>query len=131
MTTDRAAQSGTKEPRGLNSTDIKWIAKGYWDRYFNYRFYAASKLPFALAMVFFIAMIAVAESTDSMLDAASGPATAMIVLGTATIIAVFAGIYTYARSRHEFINERSEMWDQGDRQLPDTKSVVDYIHRRK
>ena len=127
----------------ITITHIKWIARGYWERYFNWRIYPKSKLPLLLSAILFITLIAVAILTPTPADVpvdveqsstvAYSPAmaTIVIVLAVLTVAALAIGLVRYYQNKDDFINSIATQWEQGDTQLPNTETVIKYLKDNK
>ena len=119
----------------LISTDIRFIAKGYFERYFFYRFYPKVKLPWITALITFLAGIALIL-TDYLMQLPNEVTTAhpaspvdwiAIALIFTAMILFLKGLQDYQSDKADFINLCVDKWEREDKTIPSLETLKEYL----
>jgi len=120
-----------KPIRELTGTDIRWIAKGYWEKYFVWRIHPKVKTPLAVAVLlgvlFFITAIASSASVAPGEQAPIGVILPVALTGIFLVIAIFWSLNTYCGCRDEFIDRAVQQWEKGSHEIPDYDSILKHL----
>lgn len=118
--------------RELTGTDVKWLAKGYWDHYFVWRTHPKAKLAAiisgAAAVLFVILLLISAELYPMGVSAMlSTPALlAVLVCGLSLLWTVFI----WLKEREAFLDYAQRAWEE-QKLLPNRDVVIAFVHRKE
>ncbi len=112
--------------RDLNGTDVKMLAKGYWDNYFNWRIHPRAKLALIVAGVtiaLLVVMLVSAMGMDPM-------PVALRVLSLLTFVAFTISalwtVFVSLRERDHFLDGVQHLWETS-KAVPDRTTVIDFV----
>lgn len=113
----------------LTGTDIRMMAKGYWERYFEWRFHPKAKWLLAAAALFFGLLLVVAAATPAVVSSALY--ILALVLGILAFGSLTAAFYVYGSAKKEFLDSVVDVWEKGEHSLPREAAVAEFVNRRK
>ena len=112
--------------RKITGTDVKWIARGYWDNRFIWRVHPKAK-PVATTSVVSLALLVIlvlaatgAEGTPPALPAFT--ALAFLVFVTSSLRMAFI----YLREREAFLDLAAQRWET-EEEVPDRASLENFL----
>jgi hypothetical protein len=119
----------------LTGTDVRRMAKGYWDSYFEWRFIPKVKNLLGAAALFAVLaaiMLAIAyPPTDAAVveTVSFYPAriAILLILGSISLACLLIGIYIHSGAKAEFLDQMVDLWEQGERTLPRTEQVKAFV----
>ena len=127
----------------LTSTHIRFIAVGWWERYFRWRLYPKGRAFFLVALICAIAFFGVIIATpanadnhgvDANTEQSEGEnegspalAIAIIALVVATAISVAIGLCQYFEGKEDYVNAVVARWDAGDKTVPTVETVIGFL----
>lgn len=131
----------------LTGTDIRYIAKGYWKHHFRWGFHPQAKASLLTALITFLAGLAVlggylvdqysapsaaTNSTPQVATSAGPSAISFVAMALILIAAGFflKGVWTIDREQDKFLDSVTAKWESGDKSLPDTNTVTQFLERR-
>jgi phosphoglycerol transferase MdoB-like AlkP superfamily enzyme len=123
----------------LTGTNMRMLAKGYWDKYFewrlfpgSYKWYIGTIVALALALIL-LGLTATAYGYTEPVPAIFG--TFILIFVAVAGIFVFLNLYQYRAAKEDFVDNWVTRWEKGDHsELPSINSVIDFTHeytRRK
>lgn len=112
--------------RDLNGTDVRMLAKGYWDNYFNWRIHPRAKVPAIMtgaAMVLLVILAAVSWGVEG-----SNPTLAgfLLVSGVTFMVSALWTAFASLRERDHFLDAVQHLWETS-KAVPDRTTVTDYV----
>lgn len=111
----------------ITGTDIRWVAKGYWEKYFAYRMYPGSLLQFASAIGSFIILIIMAIASNAFDEHVPlAYSIIMFLLFVAAAGLAIWGVIRYSRAKEEFIDNCANEWEHGKLIVPNFDAVIEY-----
>jgi hypothetical protein len=120
-------------PRALASTDVRWIARGYWDKYFDWRIYPGVRRMLVAAVVAFVLLVALAVASGAYGGMESVPPaylTVMFVLGIICVALLVLTGMRMRRDKEDFIDSCVSRWESGKHELPSFDSVIQFVDER-
>jgi len=132
----------------LTGTDIRYIAKGYWRHKFKWGFHPRVKLSMIIALVTFVAGIAVvvgdfvdtptttSTATNSTIEvmASSSPSAVIFVAMALVLVALgffLRGMYVLESEEDKFLDSVTAHWEAGDKSIPSAKTVAEFLGESK
>jgi hypothetical protein len=115
----------------LTGTDIRMLAKGYWERCFEWRPHPKTVMPLGVGIIL-LGVLALLIFTTA---PGSGPnpplGTAIIVLVLLVAAALLYGFYIYAGEKTAYLNKVVTAWETSETKtrdlLPSEQSVRDFV----
>ena len=112
--------------RELNGTDVKMLAKGYWEHYFNWRLHPKVKAPFftaAATLGVIVVLLAASIGPDPM---PQGIRTLGMLLFVAFAISALWTVFVSLRERDHFLDAAQDIWE-AEEELPDREMVAYFL----
>jgi len=118
----------------ITSTDVKYIAKGCWENYFQSRFHPKTKTALLIAIMTITIGIALAigtaiDSANASVESSGLSAVDYLGMGLLIIGLGFfcKAMLDYYAEKQSFIDSTVAKWENGDESLPDNNELIKFI----
>ena len=120
--------------KSLTSTQVKWIAEGCWNHYFNCRFHPKVKRTYLIAFITFVSGLAVAigialDSTRAIGTSTAPSAVVFVAMALVLVGAgfLFKGFWVSQAEKNKFIDVVVGQFEKGNTAIPDAEAVQKFI----